>query len=305
MSYETTQVSAELVNKAFIDKLDSGMEKEAMQAGSQFIRMKLYEEGLIRRLFDWRTITPDELVPNTDNDKPQTIVDKEAEATRATFVGFKGTGDRAYFEGRRFPIFFGKIESERLSKSKFELMSIRHDIMQWLKDNQVKMVQQEEDEAFIETVKDIISSNSADQEKQVAYSDPEDYKEGFVEGLKGLTSLRLPVGKIAMHQNTYYESLNLTKDLVGHKGMDDRWERGVDGENSLWGYPVVTTIKDDIIPEDEMYFFAPQDYFCKCYLLQDATLFLKNEADMVHFHTYEAPGMGIGNTKGIFRVKLT
>lgn len=307
MSYETAHVSAELVNKAFVDKLDGGpdMVKQAMEAGSAYIRQKLYEEGLVRRLFDWRTVTPDELDPDVDSDKPRVLVEKEPDATHATFVGFKGTGERGYFDGIRFPVYFGKIESERLSKSKFELMGIRMPIMDWLKENQVKMVQQSEDEAFMETVKDIVDSNSDDQEKSVSYSEPEDYKEGFIAGVKMLTSLRLPMGKVAMHKNTYLESLNLTDDLIGYKGMDERWERGVDGEDGLWGYPVVTTIKDDIIPENEMYFFAPQEYIAKCYLLQDATLYLKSEADMVQFHTYEAPGMGIGNTKGVVRVKLT
>ncbi len=138
MSYETPQVSAELVNKAFIDKLDSGMTKEAMEAGSSYIRQKLYEEGLIRRLFDWRTVTPDELDPDVDTDNPRMLVEKEPSATDATFIGFKGTADRAYFEGIRFPVYFGKIESDRLNKSKFELMTIRMPIMDWLKENQVK-----------------------------------------------------------------------------------------------------------------------------------------------------------------------
>ena len=53
-----------------------------------------------------------------------------------------------------------------------------------------------------------------------------------------------------------------------------------------------------------MFFFAPQEYFCKFYLLQDATLFMKNEASMITFHTYEAPGFGIGNTKGVVKVTL-
>ena len=305
MSYETPQVSAELVNKAFLDKLDSGMTKEAMEAGSSYVRQKLYEEGLLRRLFDWRTITPDELDPDVETDNPRMLVEKEPDAVNATFVGFKGTADRSYFEGTRFPVYFGKIESDRLNKSKFELMSIRMPIMDWLKENQVKIVQNEEDSAFMETVKDILNQNTAEQETSVSFSDPADYKDGFIAGVKGLTGHRLPVGKIAMHKNTYIDSLKLTKDLVGHDGMNERWERGVDGEDGLWGYPVVTTIKDDIIPEGEIYFFAQQDYFAKCYLLQDATLYLKSEADMVQFHTYEAPGMGIGNTKGVYRVKLT
>lgn len=302
MSYETPFVSAELINKAFIDKIDAGLIKEAQEAGSAYIRMKLYEEGILRRLFTSRTVTPDELDPDVDTDKPRILVEKEPEATNATFVPYKGTGDRAYFDGVRFPVYFGKVESDRLNKSKFELMSIRMNIMDWLKENQVKMVQQSEDEHFMESIKDIIAGNAL---KQSVTASASSFKEAFLNGPKGLTSLRLPTGKVLMHKNTYIDSLKLKTDEIGYKAQDSRFERGVDTEDSFLGYPVITTIKDDLVPENEIYFFAPEEYFCKFYFLQDATLFLKAEADMIQFHTYEAPGVGIGNTKGVFKVTLS
>lgn len=304
MSYETPYVSAEIVNKSFVDKIEAGHIKEAEEAGSAYIRQKLYEEGVIRRLFDSRTVTADELDPDVDSDKPRILVEKEPDAPKATFVPYKGTADRTYFEGIRFPVPFGKVESDRENKSKFELMSIRMPIMDWLKENQVKQVQQAEDEQFIQTIKDIIDANSGDQETSVAAAS-NSFKEIFIEGLKGVTSLRLPVGKVLMNRNTYLDSLKLKTDEIGDKAQDSRWVSGVDEEDSFLGYPVVTSIKDDIVPEDELYFFAPQQYFCKFYFLQDATLYLKQEADMIAFHTYEAPGFGIGNTLGCFRVKIT
>ncbi len=302
MSYETPNVSAELINQAFIQKIDSGMIKEAQEAASAYIRQKLYEDGIMRRLFESRTVTADELDPDVDTDKPRILVEKEPDATKATFVPYKGTGDRAYFEGIRFPVYFGKVESERLNKSKFELMSIRMDIMSWLKENQVKQIQQEEDEVFMDTIKALCADNAA-QRTTVSLSS-NTFKDAFIEGVKGLTSLRLPTGKVVMHRNTYTDSLKLKVEDIGYKAQDARFERAIDGEDTFLGYPVVTTIKDDIIPEDKIYFFAPQDFFCKFYFLQDATLFLKAEADMIQFHTYEAPGFGIGNTKGVFELTL-
>lgn len=304
MNVETQNVSAELVNKAFVDKIDAGQIKEAQEAGSAYIRQKLYEEGILRRLFSGRTVTPDELDPDTDSDKPRILVEKEPNAPKATYVPFRGTGDRTYFEGVRFPTYFGKVESDRMSKSKFELMTIRMPIMDWLKENQVKQVQNAEDSNFMDSVADIITSAGGDQDVDAAaatYS----FKEIFKKGLQGLTDLELPVGKVLMHRNTYLDSLDLKTDEIGYKAQDERWERGIDGEGSFMGYPVVTTIKTDIVAKNELFFFAPEDYFLKFYLLQDATLFLKTEADMIHFHTYEAPGVGIGNTKGVYKVNIT
>ena len=31
---------------------------------------------------------------------------------------------------------------------------------------------------------------------------------------------------------------------------------------------------------------------------------MKTEADLIHFHTYEAPGLGICNTRGVVKITL-
>lgn len=301
MNVETTQVSAELINAAFVEKIENGQIKEAEEAATAYIRQKLYEEGVLRRLFEPRTVTSDELDPEVESDRPSKLCEIEPDAPSATFVNFKGTGDRRYFEGKRFRVPFGKVESTREAKNKFELMSIRMPIMDWLKDKHVKSVQNEEDSYFMGTINDIVGA-AANQRTTAAGTDS--YKDAFVLGLKGMTRLRLPVGKVLMHKNTYLESIKLKTDEIGFAPQEKRFNEGVEQEESFLGYPVVTTIKDDIVAEGKMYFFAPADYFIKFWLLQDATLFMKTEADMYFFHTYEAPGVGIGNTRGVFCVTL-
>lgn len=304
MSFDTLNVSVELLNQSFVDKVfDQGMIKEAQESASLFIRNKLYEDGILRRLFDPRTVTADELDPLMDSDTPSIICEIEPNAPSATFVPFKGTGDRSYFTGKRFRVPFGKVESERISKSKFELMTIRMPITDWLKEHQVKAIQQQEDTEFFGTITDILGAAGASQNATVSNSDG--FKEAFKAGLQGMTKLRLPVFKVLMHKNTYIDSLSLKTDEIGHVPQEERFRRGIDGEESFMGYPVVTTIKDEIVAENTMYFFAPQDYFSKFFLLQDATLYLKAEADMITFHTYEAPGFGIGNTRGVFKVAIS
>ena len=308
--YESTSVSTELINTAFCDKVFSGQIKEAQDNASAYIREKLYENGILRRLFESRTVTADELDPLMDSDQPSIICEIEPTATSATFVPWKGTGERRYYNGRRFRVPFGKIEAERTTKSKFELMTIRMPIQDWIKENQVKAIQQEEDALFMETLADILAKNITDiaadpnvkpQSLNIAAGEMS-FKEAFIEGTKMMTKLRLPMGKVLMHANTFADSLKLKIDEIGHTPQEERFRRGLEGEESFLGFPVVTTIKDDLVKENELYFFTTQDYFCKYFYLQDATLFLKTEADMIHFHTYEAPGFGIGNTKGVIKI---
>jgi len=83
------------------------------------------------------------------------------------------------------------------------------------------------------------------------------------------------------------------------------YDNGIEEETKLWGIPLITTIKTDILPNNQFYIFSPQNYLGNFFLLQDATLFIKQEADIVEFWSYAAPGMGIGNTSGITRVTLS
>jgi hypothetical protein len=299
---ETTQVSAEVINSAFVDKIEQGHIKEAEEAGSNYIRQKLYEGGVARRIILPVTKTAEDLDPEVDSDKPRILVEKEPDAPAATFVPFKGTGNRSYFTGNRFAVPFGKIESERQTKSKFELMTIRMPIMEWFKQTQVKMIQEQEDSNFIETIKANIALSTST--RSTAAGDVS-FKEAFTAGLKGLAALQLPVGSVLMNEATRLESLSLKTDEIGFKAQDYRFENGITDEHSFMGVPVVSTLKTDYVAANEMYFFAPQEYLGVFYLLQDATLFIKTEADMISFHTYEAPGIGIGNVNACFKVTFS
>ena len=303
MDMETPNVSVELVNTAFCDKVFNGQIKEAMEQSSLYIRKMLYEDGILRRLFEYRTVTADELDPEIGTDTPSILCEIEPTSPKATFVPFKGTSDREYFMGNRFRVPFGKVESVRESKSKFELMTIRMPITDWLKEHQVKAIQEEEDTQFIDTCNAIIADNVATHSTTVSMAS-NSFKDAFAEGWKMLTRMRMPLGKVLMHKNTYIDSLKLKTDEIGFAPQEKRFDRGVDGEDSFMGSPVVTTIKDNLVKENELYFFSQADYFLKFFLLQDATLFMRTEADMIHFYTYEAPGVGIGNINGVVKVTL-
>lgn len=304
MGYEVPVVSADLVNGAFLDKIfTAGQVKQAEEVASLYIRQRLYEDGILRRLFDHRVVTPDELDPDVETkDQPSIVCEIEPEATKATFVPFKGTGERRYYTGQRFRVPFGKVEAERITKSKFELMTIRMPIQQWLQENQVKAIQHEEDKLFIDTINEICEDNATEQKITFDMS-ASNFKNAITAGMQALTRMRLPRGKILMHTNTFDESLKLKTEDIGFTPQEERFRKGVDGEDTFLGYPVTKTIKSDLVPEDTIYFFTQPEYFCKFFLLQDATLFLETRADMITFHTYEAPGFAIGNTKGV--VKLT
>ena len=296
---ETSRVSAQLINKNFVRKIEEGDTKLAAAEGSAFIRSKLREASFAREILPPQLLTDDELDRDDRTDLPRKIVEIEPDSV-ATFVPFQGTGRRQWFRGPRYSVYFGKTESARFTKSKFELMTYQNDIRKILSDNAVKDMADQEDIRFYETLDTIIGMNPSQELTPAGGLTAENVAEAF----KNLISRKIPIGKLLMTKELYYDCLKLPATSVGDAVASRHYNDGLESETSLWGFPVVTTIKNDIIPSNEFFVFGPQEYIGNFFLLQDATLFIKQEADIIEFFAYAAPGIGIGNTRSFTRVRL-
>lgn len=301
MSYntETARVSAQLINSNFVRKIEDGRTKEAQAEGSAFIRKKLRQESFVREILPPQLLADDEIDRDEHTDLPKKIVEIEPDS-RATFVPFKGTGRRTWFKGPRYAVYFGKVESQHFTKSKFELMTYQNDIRKILTDNSVKDMADQEDERGYETL-DAVADLFPDQVLSPAGGLTAN---NVAEGFKNLLSRRIPVGKMLMTEELYQDALKLPATSVGDKVASRHYDDGLKSENSLWGIPVVTTIKNDILPNNEAWIFGPQEYLGNFFLLQDATLYIEQRADMIEFWSYSAPGIGIGNTASITKIEF-
>ena len=395
MNTERERLSAQFINQSFVRKLDEGRVKEAADEGSRFIRSKLRQESFAREILVPIELSPDEIDRDEHTDQPKKIIEKEPDST-ATFVTFKGSGQRTFFRGPRYSVFFGKIESQHFMKSKFELLTYQNDIRKILTDNSVKDMADVEDRKFIETIDaaisdagfsqdsvthgilsvDVANTTSADLagggDKAVSrfggleflrtsdgngvasdtstdaanapfslqftaqqllegnnfvastaiFDDNSDTaihsgnasnanevtaqvplsKELIAQMFQAMTAKKLPIGKMLMSKTTFMEALKFDYTDVGNDIVSRHYDKGLEGEDKLFGVPVVTTIKNDIVPDNVIYLFAPENYLGNFFLLQDATLFIKQEADMIEFWSYSSPGIGIGNTKGVIKL---
>lgn len=305
MNFETEQVSAQYINSNFVRKIEEGRVKEAEAAGTTFIRKKMREDSFARRILTPVTLTEDEIDRDLNSDQPQKIVEKEPDST-ACYVPFKGSGELTWFHGPRYAVRFGKTESQKFTKSKFELMTYRNDIRKILSDNSVKDMAKEEDRKFIETINSGIALKPAIQDLSPSGGFS---KDNIANLFKAMVGQKKPIGKILCSKALYYDALKFDSTQVGDSVVSRHYDDGIEGEEKLFGVPVVTTIKagstlggDNIIKDNEIYLFAPENYLGNFFLLQDATLFIKQEADLIQFWSYAAPGIGIGETEAVIKM---
>jgi len=289
---ENPEVTAQYINSNFVRKIEEGRTKEAEAESSAFIRDKLRQEAAVRELIIPQGISEEEIDRDEFTDQPKKIVDKEPDSV-ATFVQFQGTGRRTWFRGKRYAVYFGKVESQRFTKSKFELMTYTSDIRKILSDNSVKDMADEEDKKFYELVNDIIVAAAGAQTTTGPFQSAT-----FKAAMQSLLDRRRPVGKLLMTKSRYMDAIDLPATTVGDVIAQRHFDEGIEASQKLWGLPVVTTIKSDIYPGNKAWVFSPQmpnNFLGNFFLLQDATLYIKQEAAIISFWSYEALGIGIGN----------
>jgi hypothetical protein len=290
MSYQTETVNVQYLNQSFLDKVDQGMTKEAGVAMSAFVRQKLREDGFLRKVLPPQAITAAELDRQV-TEEPTVICEKEPDSIAAT-LPFLARSEIRYWTAPRYPVTFQKLASNDFRKSKFELATYRTDIRTVLQENSIKDIQEQEDLGFYNNIVSVATANSNVFTISGGFS-----KANYLAGIKKLIEKRLPVGCVLMTQSLYNDMLAFPSTDIGSPAASALYM----GEQSLqspFGYRIITTQKKDILPTNRMVVFAPPQFLGQMYVLQDATVFLKAEQDMIEFTAYEAVGVGLGNVNG-------
>ena len=295
-NYNTETIQAQFINQSFLEKVENGMDKEASAAMSAFVRQKLREEGWTRKILTPVPLTNADLDRQT-TEEPTVIVEKEPDSIAAN-IPFVGRPNIRYFKGARYPVSFNKIESVEFKKSKYELATYRTDIRTVLQENSVKDLQTQEDQNFYNNVTEIATANSNVFNLSGGLT-----VANVMAGVKKLLAHQLPVGVILMTQSTYADLMSQPATQVGSP-LASSLMNGDSNLESFYQMPIVTTIKNDILPDNQFIVFTKQQYLGQFYVLQDATIYLKQEADIISFTAYESIGAGIGNVNGAVVINI-
>jgi len=154
-------------------------------------------------------------------------------------------------------------------------------------------LQKQEDQNFYNAVTNVSTANSNVFNIAGGFT-----VQTLMNGVKQLLAYQLPVGCILMTQEMYADLLKQPATQVGSP-IASELMRGQATLDNFYGFRIVTTNKNDILPNNQALVFAPPQYLGQFYLLQDAMVFLKTEADLITFLTYESVGLGIGNVNGV------
>jgi len=294
------EVNLGLVNKIF----NQGLVKEAADSFSNFVRVYLREEGILRRALPPYIVGPDDVDRVDWTDNPVKILDMQIDS-KAYSVPFRGKGPMREYQGKRAVIEFTQYETDVFHIEKQRLLTYRHPVQEVIIQQGILDLQRAEDETFIEALNKIAANNG--KEITISTGGQGLTWEALVEAEKAFKSLRpadrqIPLKTIIVNHVTFADLKKLPANSFFAPTYNEQIVR--EGEvGQVGGYVWVVTNKIDLVPNNTLYLLSDREYLGGFYLLQDATVYMKVEKTRLEWSIYEIAAIGIV-TDGILKVNL-
>lgn len=295
--FENIDVST--FNNLFVERLDTpeGLEK-TNQAGNAFVRAIMREIGFARRIQPPESVTRADCTRSTQHDTLIKIVDLEPNS-KAMAVNFRGSADDKYISGKRVAIPFFKIETDKFAKTEGELLAYDYPLTRVVEENSVKDIQAVEDEKFIEYAESAINVTG----KRLVSADTVVSRRNLTSLFKMIDYDKLSVGVVLMTNVDWDDWQVQPATEIGSDLASEITHGGYKYETILRRKLVVTN-KTDIVAPGEFWAFTEPRYLGCFFILNDTKFWIKKEADMVYWKTYEYIGEGFVNIKSIAKMEL-
>lgn len=297
MSYE---YDTKYLNQMFTDALNAGDTVKCAQAGSLYIKLRMREAPFCRKILPPIPITKEDCQRDEEQDTLYILKDIAPEA-EAVSLTFRGKPNHKYITGKRFRIGMYKISSLKYTKSEDELLAYEMPITSLIEEDIIKMMQKEEDSNFITQCKDIVTRPGG-KDIEVSTSTGKIDK-------NALTSLTNMIDGDELETACFLMSKTTWNDWAtqGNEVFDvGAWDVAKFGykEETILGRKCYVTLKEDLVPHNEIWAFCSPEYLGYMFTLDEAKFWVNSEADEIFFKGWEKIGCGIGNTRAMARLTI-
>ena len=309
---ENQNVPISVINKRVLESLNKDNVKLAQDAATDYTRIQIREDSFAFKILPPEQITPEQL--NRDlTERNAVIWEIEPDSPGSKWVPLQDVPTGEYITGSRYLIPMARVLTPKYVKDLAELYTYKQDIRKILTDNAIKDALAEIDRKFIQTIDSITDDDSGagtpnnftGKVQRLQLSGGIN-KENLVEALKMLPrgsktmpgKFRLFNHVMLMNDVTAQDVLKLNAEEVSHAVVEGYWKNGLQSDTIL-GAKAIFTIKDDLVPDNTIYFFAAPEFLGKCFYIDDWTMYMKKEAYFINMFSYWYGGFGIGNVAGV------
>lgn len=305
------------LNARVLDSLERDpLCKEAQAAATNYTRTGIREDSFAFKILPPEQATNDMLTPAMDEGTLQILWEIAPESAGAKWVALEGNPEGEYITSSRYIIPFARVVTNKYSKNLDELRTTKQDVRKILTDESIKDGLERIDNKWIGTVNSIVFNCELDNTDPLFGINKVTGKRQLLDLADGLNrrsfaeaKKMLPRGNAQgmyrlrnhcclMNEATAQDWLKLGRDQVGDDRAGDMFFDGLK-HDTIMGVKHVFTLKDDLIPDNYVYFFAAPDFLGKCFYLTDWTMFMKKEAWYIEFFNYWLGGFAFGNVAGM------
>lgn len=303
-----------LLKKELIDEIlasPDGHVKKASVVTSKATRTQIREEGFQRAILSFDQITNDDLDYFGDSELPGVWFELEPDSPPARTVPYNTTPNTFSYSAEKYVVLISVVTTEEATKNVNQLRTYKTDVRQIVNDNMLRDIHTQEDTSFITTVDRIVGSAvalaSATAETQNVSGMGNVTRTTLKRAQSFLTDRRLPIGVFLVNQRTANELLGFDRSAVGGDLAQDMFKRGLTALErfEVFGTPYIATIKNDLVTNGAMYQFTTKDFLGNALMLEDITVTIKKEYDIIRMRAQEQIGFTIGNTRGIQKLSFT
>lgn len=296
--------------KADFTSNDEMRTKNASMATTDYLRLRLREDSVSRKIITPKTVSESDLDRRVEDDWPASIIDIEGQSAGAMTVPFGSLPPSAVIKANRFMVVYQKLTSHRYEMDTTRLMTWNMDIRDMFYDLILKDIMDEEDIKFFSVVKSITGDKEEDKGKFYEDTGAARWMNcgTFSRDAFAFFSKALMSNDYKLNPGMYLMNTVTAQDFIKF----DRNEAGGDfAQNSLFGSvtvdtvdknKLVTTTKSELVPDDDVFQFAPEEYLGVFYILKDVTMITDLKEDsLLNFSAYEYIGAAIENVAAIAR----
>jgi hypothetical protein len=293
---------------------DKEFVKEAQALFTNFILDKVREYGVTRDTIGVRNVRDDELVELDYTDQPAYMFHRDFDANAMT-VSLLSRGTFNYHQNKKFLVFFEKIVSDKIRKSEIELKASSVDYKKLIEKRISEAMYTKEDIALVDGANKIVTDEwEASKANHVVTDDYEKSKQlikfkkgvsfdkdSLVDFTKLATQNQLDMATLLMTRSMLQDTIKMSMLEVGDANVSKLWQDGVSSIKKFWGKKIVTTIKNDIVKDNEIFGFVPSEMFGYLLILKDHTTYIEVDRDMFTIDSDAYLSLAIGNTKGVYK----
>ncbi len=288
-----------------------GFVKKASLITSKATRTQIREEGFQRAILPFDTITNEDLDYFGDSELPGVWFEMEPDSPPARTVPYDSTPNTFAYRAEKYVVLISVVTTEEATKNVNQLRTYKTDIRQIVNDNMLRDIHTQEDTSFIVTVDRIIGnqallSAAPSVEVQNVNMEGAISRQNIKRAMAFLQDRQLPIGVFLVNQRTANEFLGWHRDEVGGDLAQDLLTKGLKALDKfeIMGIPYISTIKNDLIPNGMMYQFTTKDFLGNALMLEDITVTIKKDYDIIRMRAQEQIGFTCGNTRGLQKLQF-